>query len=193
MWYNKRLEANERGVDSIAMNDDEWVIVRRFPAYEIRRDGSVRNVKSGRLLKTFIHNDKYWVVGLRAPNPRVQKVHRLLWEAFRSAIPEGMQINHIDGVKSNNDLSNLELVTPKQNTEHAIAMGLRRWNPETHRRAKLTEQEVTDIRTAAIGMPRTTNGCRRGSGEIKALAEKYKVGRSRISAILAGRSWKDVA
>lgn len=46
--------------------------------------------------------------------------HRLIWIYHNGAIPKGMVINHIDGNKQNNVLSNLEVVTYKQNRRHAI-------------------------------------------------------------------------
>lgn len=42
-------------------------------------------------------------------------IHRLVWMAFNGKIPEGMQINHKDENRTNNKLSNLELVTCKEN------------------------------------------------------------------------------
>jgi hypothetical protein len=41
-----------------------------------------------------------------------QMEHRLVWEEHYGEIPEGMQIHHIDGDKTNNDMSNLMLLTP---------------------------------------------------------------------------------
>ena len=46
---------------------------------------------------------------------KAYQVHRLVWSAFNGPIPEGMQVNHIDEKPSNNSLSNLNLMTPKEN------------------------------------------------------------------------------
>lgn len=46
---------------------------------------------------------------------RLRMEHCLVWEEHFGEIPEGMQIHHIDGNKQNNNISNLQLVTP---TEH---------------------------------------------------------------------------
>jgi transcriptional regulator CtsR len=53
-------------------------------------------------------------------------VHRIIWESVYGPIPEGMQINHINGVKDDNRIANLELVTPSENTKHAYRLGLAR-------------------------------------------------------------------
>lgn len=41
--------------------------------------------------------------------------HRVIWYAFNGVIPEGMQVNHINEVKTDNRLCNLNLMTPKEN------------------------------------------------------------------------------
>jgi len=51
-------------------------------------------------------------------------VHRLVVEAFIGKIPKDMQINHIDGNKSNNNIHNLEIVTRSENVIHAYRNGL---------------------------------------------------------------------
>lgn len=42
-------------------------------------------------------------------------VHRLVWEAFNGAIPSGMDCNHINEIKTDNRLSNLNLMSRKEN------------------------------------------------------------------------------
>lgn len=71
--------------------------------------------------------DNYWTVTLRNEDGKFVKrsVHRLLMLTFVPN-PEGKsQVNHIDGDKSNNSLDNLEWVTPKENSEHAVRSGLK--------------------------------------------------------------------
>ncbi len=52
-------------------------------------------------------------------------VHRLVCAAFHGA-PDGRQADHLNGVKADNRSSNLEWVTPKENTRRAIRAGLYR-------------------------------------------------------------------
>jgi len=66
------------------------------------------------------------------------RVHRLVAHCWIGPCPDGLEVNHIDGVKSNNNADNLEYVTSRQNKEHAVAMGLMKSGAE-HR---LTKQIV---------------------------------------------------
>jgi hypothetical protein len=49
--------------------------------------------------------------------------HRIVWEQHNGPIPKGMHIHHIDGVKTNNNIDNLSLVTPTQNQARADCWG----------------------------------------------------------------------
>ena len=51
--------------------------------------------------------------------------HRVIWTVLRGPIAPGMTINHLNGVKSDNELANLELVTMGANHRHAYRTGLR--------------------------------------------------------------------
>lgn len=60
---------------------------------------------------------------------RHMQIHRLVWMLFNGEIPEGILIGHIDDNKENRCLDNLELVTPKENTDHYRSSGaeLQEW------------------------------------------------------------------
>ena len=51
-------------------------------------------------------------------------VHRVIWERVNGPIPEGMEINHLNGIKDDNRLENLEVVTHSDNVKHAHKTGL---------------------------------------------------------------------
>lgn len=56
--------------------------------------------------------------------PSTKYVHRLVATAFIGEIPQGMVVNHIDGDKTNNHVTNLEIITQSGNREHAVRTGL---------------------------------------------------------------------
>ena len=45
-------------------------------------------------------------------------IHRLVWETFNGKIPENLQCNHLNEVKTDNRLENLNLMTPKENVNY---------------------------------------------------------------------------
>lgn len=102
--------------------------------------------------------------------------HRLIWESVHGPIPDGMQINHINGVKHDNRISNLELVTPSENTKHAYAIGLRSAAGECNGRARLTKDDVLRIRASSM---RPAD-----------LAASYGVSPSTIRDVLSRKRWK---
>lgn len=85
--------------------------------YEVSDLGNVRNPH--KVLKKSVKRNGYEFVGLILDGKVTLKyVHRLVWEAFNGKVPTGFEINHRDENKLNNSLSNLELVTHKQNMNH---------------------------------------------------------------------------
>lgn len=95
----------------------------RYKCY-VSKDGLVYGIKNDRLvlrsLKPF-PNKKYirvYVWDYEANKNVSKRLHRLVWETFNGEIPEGMQIDHIDGNKENNALNNLRCVDAKTNSNN---------------------------------------------------------------------------
>lgn len=89
---------------------------------------------------TSTDKDGYLVARIRG---RHFYAHRIIWEMHNGPIPQGMQIDHKDGVKANNRIANLRLSTPQQNI----------WNKARHggttgvRKDKRTGKYEARIRT----------------------------------------------
>lgn len=100
--------------------------IENYPNYVIYEDGRVQNIKTGRFLKTRVSTNGYILVDLC--NLGIQKclqIHRILAEAFISNPDNKSQVNHKDGNKQNNSLSNLEWSTRSENIQHAWDTGLK--------------------------------------------------------------------
>jgi len=84
-----------------------------------RHKGFFKIIK-GRVLKAWDNGNGYLVVTFSVKgNHKNKYVHRLVAEHFISNIKNDLVINHIDFNRSNNDVSNLEIVTQKENTNHS--------------------------------------------------------------------------
>ena len=99
-----------------------WVSVENFPDYEVSDCGRVRNTQTGKMLKA--HEKRgYMAVTLYGHDRKLQTgVHRLVALAFLERDGKRQYVNHIDGDKKNNNLSNLEWVTASENMFHARAV-----------------------------------------------------------------------
>ena len=83
-------------------------------------DVKVRGAKAGRILFQADDGRGYKQVYLYHDyKQHTVKVHRLVATAFIGERPDGMTVNHIDGDKGNNKLSNLEYITNQDNQRHA--------------------------------------------------------------------------
>jgi hypothetical protein len=128
-----------------------------------------------------LDSDGYIVLTLRpnGPTPRIVRAHRVIWESQHGPIPAGVQINHINGVKHDNRIGNLEMATASQNIQHAWRTGLSSQpHGEKSYRAKLSGAQVADIRERA------------SSGETQqSLADEYGVCQAQVSRIVHRKQW----
>ena len=149
--------------------EEEWRSCKDFYPYEISNTGKVRNRRSGRIMKTFINTNSYEAVNLQKDGQnKVRPIHRLIAEAFIDGDHTGLDVNHIDGNKRNNDLSNLEFCTRQENTIHGFRMGLN-WSHKRKKVRIIETDEVFDSITECaqhLGVDRTSVGaCVNGSSK----------------------------
>lgn len=96
-----------------------------FPMYTLHKDGKVFSKYTSRFLKPTTDTTGYPIVILVNKSGKFKKsVHRLLAECYLPNPSGKPQVNHKDGDKTNHSLENLEWVTAKENSKHAIETGL---------------------------------------------------------------------
>lgn len=90
-----------------------------FDNYYIYDDGRIYSLISKKFLKPKYRIDRYLEIGIFDNNKKRKffTIHRLVYEAFNGSIPKGFEIDHIDGIRDNNRLENLRLLTHKENNQ----------------------------------------------------------------------------
>lgn len=94
------------------------------PNYLISKEGVVFSTITNRLLEPYINPQGYKSVCIKQGNTHHLLLHRMLAETFLDNSENLEEVNHKDGNKLNNDLSNLEWVTGCGNIRHAFTNGL---------------------------------------------------------------------
>lgn len=156
-----------------------WKDVKGYEGYyQVSNLGRVKRLK---VLKSRVNKNGYRLVNLyKNSKGRTFYVHILVAKNFidHNYLEKKLHCNHIDGVKINNTLSNLEVVTRSENEKHAFRIGLKSHKGDRHNRRKLSSIDVANIR-------------RMLSEGVKPifLAEKYNVSACNISNIKHFRSW----
>lgn len=176
--------------DSRAQMTEQWKTVVGHADYvvssegRIRRQNWVNGAKStNRLLGYNIENGYREVCLYDAKHKRkVRLIHHVVAEAFLGPRPDGKEINHKDGNKRNNRVSNLEYVTPSENIRHALRTGL-----------------MTPVRGTAVGSSRLSNRQVRRIRERYAngasmadIARRMKLGLTTVSDIVSRRTWTHI-
>lgn len=133
--------------------------------YRVSNLGDVESKHSGKwvILTATRKDNHYMIVSISHTGIKGnQYVHRLVAMAFIDNPKNKPQVNHINGIKHDNNVGNLEWVTAKENAQHAYKLGLLHQLPKMHRRASecntgsghgnssLTEKNVLDIRKRAF-------------------------------------------
>ena len=95
-----------------------------YTNYDISNEGNVRNNKTGRILKKRLHPRGYEIINIRNQKKRISElIHRLVIETWNGVIHKGLQVDHIDRNRLNNNVNNLRIVTPIENLNNRLVMG----------------------------------------------------------------------
>ncbi len=160
------------------MKKEIWKPIKNYEGiYEVSNFGMVRSLDrissngkrvKAKHLKLCAKSDGYIVVGLyKNGRQKTSYVHKLVADAFIPRVGNKTEINHIDGNKKNNRVSNIEWSSRSENIKHAYETGLKKPNY-----AKLNEVLVMEIK-AMIN---------EGKTNVK-ISEIYNVSESTISNI----------
>lgn len=180
---------------------EEWRDIKGYEGYyQVSSLGRVRSCdryvlgrynntlfKKGTSLKPWINEKGYYCLTLAKDSRKKHfKLHRLVALAFVDGYFEGSQVNHIDGIKRNNNSTNLEFCDGRHNMLHSYKIGLRKDQTgvlagSKHPKAKLKDSDILTIRERAY------------SGEKRSkLAKEYAVCIGVIDSVVTRRSWKHI-
>ena len=156
----------------------KWKSIPGFDVYEVSDTGLIRSVDRWIYPKT---GDKYYLCGciLRQHSNRngylrvalykegvgkTRDIHRLVTLAFLGPCPAGMEVRHLDGSRTNNNLANLKYGTLSQNQQDRFKHGTACIG-EKHPLCALTDKQVQRIRCEYS----------KGKSTMQQLADRYDV------------------
>jgi hypothetical protein len=148
--------------------------------YFINEAGEIE--RGGKKLKPSIRNG-YFGVNLYINKKRISKsIHRIVAETFIPNPDNKPQVNHINGIKTDNRIQNLEWVTPSENITHSFRNGLQKPSKgENHGRCKLNKEDIKYIRQNYIPYHKQFG--------TKGLSKKYNVCPQQIHRIIKRERW----
>lgn len=146
--------------------------------------------RSGKIINTYL-NKRTGYLGVclkpsgRQGKAKCLKVHILVAKAFIPNPENKPQVNHIDGNKLNNNVSNLEWCTGKENIQHAVKNNLITYlKGEDNPQAKFTNEQASWIREHYIPRDKVFGA--------RALGRKFGVPHNRISDIINDKTYKNI-
>lgn len=164
-----------------------WKDIKGYEGhYQVSNEGKVRSIKrkEPKLLTLLNHSMGYYVINLCKPKTKMiqVKVHRLVADLF---IPnhgdDTTIVNHIDGDKKNNRVSNLEWTNHGGNLKHSYDYNLRSKKGENHHLSKLKDSDVRKIRNLSS----------EGFSNV-ALSKMFNVSDGTICMIVKRKRWKHI-
>ena len=149
--------------------------------YEISNLGNVISFCKGKKLQRKLRYDKdgYVLVTLsHGSREQTIKIHRCVLATFISPCPEGHEVNHINGIRHDNRVENLEYVTKSENHLHA-------WrtmrNPERSNFSKISAETAMKVRSEYAN-----------THKLNTIAEKYGISKNSVWLIGTGKTWRNI-
>lgn len=151
--------------------------------YFATEDGKIYSSKSGKFISQRTNQRGYLVVNLSINGKcKTFTVHRLIAKAFLYRNADFRVVNHLDGNKLNNNISNLEWTTHKENSNHALKLNLiKHARGKQTNNGKFSDSDIYMIR----------NYLKQGFSHSK-ISKMYGVTKSAIQQISNGKTYKHV-
>lgn len=140
--------------------------------YYVTEDGKVFSNKTGILKPIAIQTRKDGYESVKIGGT-VKAVHRLVAGTYIGNI-DNLTVNHKDGIKNNNHVSNLEIMTIKQNTHHAFETGLTPIG-EKHSRSKFSDEKLREA------LEEIENG-----NSVNSVSKKHSISQSYLNKVKHG-------
>jgi len=159
----------------------KWRTIPGWETYKVSDDGRVKGPQGERTLQL---TSGYPTFNASSGSRRSRlTVHRCVAEAFLGPRPDGLEVNHKDGNKTNNHVDNLEYVTRSENHLHKFRLGMGgSLLGEAHQNSTTTEADVREIRRL---YSTTRLSCRE-------IGERFGLKPGHVWKIAKGKLWKHI-
>lgn len=156
--------------------------------YEVSSDGRIRSIRNGRFLRATDDGKGYLHVTLVAPSmKRCIKVHVIVADAFLGPRQTSCSINHKDGCKAKNQVSNLEYVTQLENLRHATRTGLR---ANVSKKSVATrEKNGTRGNKISFDQAQVIRRLVSAGNSMRSVGVSFGIRHQTVSEIVAGKYW----
>ena len=154
---------------------EKWKTIKDYPRYRVSSLGNIEG------LSVWFSKDGYPKISIYTGGKCVKLfVHRMVAEAFIHNPKGKPQVNHKNGIKTDNRVNNLEWCTVSENNQHAYNTGLKNAKGERNGFSKFSKEDVLEIRRLDGTLTR------------KEIADRYGISLQHLSGIINRKFWKHI-